>query len=56
MKLGRTQREKKKMIFFPQSHLTVEEAKSKASLNEGSLKSMGGGSGRVCFEAGLGLA
>lgn len=54
MKLDRTQREK--IIFFLQSHLTVEEAKSKASLNEGRMKALGGALGQVHFEAGLGLA
>jgi len=38
------------MIF----HLTTEETKSKASLNEGRLKSLAGGSGQVHLEAGLG--
>lgn len=54
MKLDRTQREK--IIFFLQSQLTVEEAKSKASLNDGRMKALGGGLGQVHFEAGLGLA
>lgn len=42
------------MIIFPQTHLTVEEAKSKASLNEGRLKCLGGRLGRVFLKLGLG--